>query len=54
MRPTPTLNARGAAIPFAHTLPKARRHRGARSSRCTRCIQVRQEINLGDHVRARV
>lgn len=54
MRPSPSFNARGAAIPFAHTKPKAHVHRGVRSSECARCIQVRQEINLGDHVRARV
>ena len=54
MRPSPTRNTRAAAIPFAHTLPKAHMHLGVLSSRCTRCIQVRQEIGLCEHVRARV
>ena len=49
MRPSPTFNARGAAIPFTHTKPKA--HVGVWSSRCPRCIQLRQEINLRDHAR---
>ncbi len=51
MRPSPSLNARGAAIPFTHTKPKARRHTGPRSSECAYCTQYRQELNLRDHAR---
>lgn len=54
---SPSFNARAAAIPFAHTKPRAHVHRGVWwcADDCTRCIQLRQEINLREHVmRARV